>query len=393
MARLATAAARAAAARATPPPAATGRCPAAVRIAGVGVATPPHGVDADTLAGVLHRLWPDRRRHLGRLAHELAGSRRWLVRPPADLGRALTLAEQGARYPELATALAAAAARQALQEAGIAPGTIDLLVVASCTGFVLPGPDCRLVAELGLRDDVVRLPLTQLGCAGGAAGLARAAEWLRGRWPAGRPAAALVVAVELPSLTFQPEDTSDDNLLSALVFGDGAGAAVLVGPAGGGSGPADGQGGPVILRTAERLVPDSAAALGYGLDDFGYRVRLLRDLPERVARALPAAIAALLAPDRADGLPLVALHPGGPRIVDAVQRALGVGPEPLAATRAAFDRAANPSSAGVFFVLDAMDAPPPPRTRPGVLVGLGPGLTLELLELGWGVGPAAGASR
>ena len=359
--------------------------PPAVRLAGLGLALPPHPVDADELGRVLARVWPHRARHLPALVRELAGSRRWLARPPADLGRGMTLAEQGLRYPELATELAAAACRHALSGAGVPASAVDLLVVASCTGFVLPGPDSRLVAALGLREDVTRLPLTQLGCAAGAAGLGRAAEWLRGAGRPDRPGIALVAAVELPSLTFQPGDDSVDNLLSALVFGDGAGAAVLIGP--GGDGHA---GGLDILRTGERLVPASGDALGYRLDDHGFRVHLVRDLPERLAAVLPDVVATFLAPDRAPDCRVVAAHPGGPRIIDAVARSLEVGEAAVAASRAAFDRAANPSSAGVFFVLDAAMHPSPPAGTRGLLLGLGPGLTLELLELRW---PAPEPSR
>src|SRR6202790_5743179 len=136
---------------------------------------------------------------------------------------ALSLGEQTARYREAAPALAAAAAERAIAAAGDRRETIGLLVVASCTGFILPGLDAHLIPRLGLRADVWRLPIAQLGCAGGAGGLARAADWARAH-PGQR---ALVVAVELPSLTFRPGDHSLDNLLSALVFGDGAGAVVL----------------------------------------------------------------------------------------------------------------------------------------------------------------------
>ncbi len=358
--------------------------PPPVRLAGVGVALPPHPLDPDDLGAVLARCWPQRARHLPTLLRELAGSRRWLARPAADLERAMPLSEQCRRYPELATDLAAAACRSALNAAGVGAADVDLLVVASCTGFLLPGPDTRLVHRLGLRADVTRLPLTQLGCAGGAAGLGRAAEWLRGGPPGDRPPVAVVAAVELPSLTFQPADDSQDNLLSALVFGDGAGAAVLIGPRAGGGGA--GAEGPRILRTGERLLPDTRDALGYGLDDHGFRVRLARDLPERLATALPAVVASFLAPDRTEDLRVVAAHPGGPRILDAVARALGAGPGAMAASRAAFDRAGNCSSAGIFFVLDAAIRSRPGAETLGMVLGLGPGLTLELVELRWTAG-------
>ncbi|HUY98436.1 MAG TPA: type III polyketide synthase [Verrucomicrobiae bacterium] len=354
--------------------------PLPVSLAGVGVALPPYPLDTSGLREVLARLWPQRASHLPTLLRELTGSRRWLVRPPGELHQRLSLSDQTAAYGRFATPLAAAACRTALAAAGVGAAAVDLLVVASCTGFCLPGPDAQLVDQLGLRPDVTRLPLTQLGCAGGAAGLARAAEWLRG---AGRGRMALVAAVELPSLTLQPEDDSLDNLLSALVFGDAAGAAVLVGP--GGPPPAGGAQAPVVLRTREWLAPGTADALGFGLDDRGFRVRLARDLPRQLAALMPEVVARFLAPGAVAELEVVAVHPGGPRVISAAAAALGAAPRAVAASRAAFRRASNPSSAAIFVVLDELAAGrhhPGPGAH-GLLLGVGPGLTLELVELRW----------
>jgi len=135
-------------------------------------------------------------------------------------------------------------------------------VVASCTGFVLPGIDVMLIPRLGLRADVVRMPFTVFGCGGGAAGLARACDWARGN----REQAALVVAVETPSLTFRPDDTSMDNLMSALVFGDGAAAVVVT----------SGEQGLTVGRTRSAVVPDTGDALDYELADDGLQVVLSR---------------------------------------------------------------------------------------------------------------------
>jgi alkylresorcinol/alkylpyrone synthase len=346
---------------------------APVRIAGVGTATPPLRVSRQEVVDVLPQIWPHLARRTALLIDPLDEGYRHLLRDPAEMLNPLSLGEQTARYLEAAPCLAAAAAEQAIASAGDRRESIGLLVVASCTGFILPGLDAHLIPKLGLRPDVLRLPLMQLGCAGGAGGLARAADWVR-LHPGQQ---ALVIAVELTSLTFRPDDRSLDNLLSALVFGDGAGAVVLDCVGG------DGAGGLHVGRVRSELVPNSVDALGYQLADDGYRIILSRRLPVVLATALPALINDFCGSDGAAKLDAIALHPGGSAIVDAVASCLGLHDEQLAATRSVLRTTGNTSSAAIFFVLESLvESLPSPAGR-GLVVGFGPGLTVELLELAW----------
>jgi alkylresorcinol/alkylpyrone synthase len=345
----------------------------AVRVVGLGTATPPRRVSRQEVVEVLPRIWPELARRTSGLVDAVEDGYRHLLREPAQIVEPLSLGEQTARYARAAPELAAAAAERAIAAAGIGRETIGLLLVASCTGFILPGLDAHLVPALGLRSDVWRLPIAQLGCAGGAGGLARAADWARTH-PDQR---ALIVAVELPSLTFRPGDRSVDNLLSALVFGDGAGAAVLE------AGGADWSGFRIgDVRSV--LVPDTTGALGYDLADDGFRVILSRRLPAMLAAVLPELVGDFCGDAPGAALDAVALHPGGRAIVTAVQRCLGLRDPQLAATRSAMRRTGNTSSAAIFFVLEALAAQLPTTSGRGLILGLGPGLTVELLELEWG---------
>ncbi|HEY8755758.1 MAG TPA: 3-oxoacyl-[acyl-carrier-protein] synthase III C-terminal domain-containing protein [Candidatus Dormibacteraeota bacterium] len=344
-----------------------------VRLAGLGTATPPRRVSRQEVVEVLPRIWPQLARRTSLLIDPLDDGFRHLLREPAEMVEALSLGDQTARYAQAAPDLAVAAAERAIASAGVRRETIGLLVVASCTGFILPGLDAHLIPRLGLRPDVWRLPMLQLGCAGGAGGLARAADWVRTH-PGER---ALVVAVELPSLTFRPGDHSLDNLLSALVFGDGAGAIVL-----------DGDGDSVarglcLGGVRSVLVPGSIDALGYDLADDGFRVILSRQLPALLASALPALVSDFCGSDSATALDAVALHPGGRAIVDAVKRCLGLSDIQLAATRSVLRTTGNTSSAGIVFVLEELAASLPSRLGRGLILGFGPGLTVELVELEW----------
>ena len=341
-----------------------------VTIAGLATALPRYRLDGDELAALLTALWPRLARRGRHLAADLRDDVRFVTRPITEFGAPLSPTEQSARYMVEAVALASGAGEAALADAGGSPDDIGLLVVASCTGYVLPGVDVALVPRLELREDVRRIPLAHLGCAGGAGALACASDWVRAH-PGER---ALVVAVEVPSLTFRPADTSADNLLSALVFGDGAGAAVLQG--------GDEPGRIGIGRAASHLVPNSTAALGYELVDDGFRVIVSRRLPDILSAHLPAIVREFctVPPDELDA---IAVHPGGRAIVESVVRSLQLREEQVTATQTAMRSSGNTSSAALFFVLDELAHHLPAPSGRGLAIAFGPGLTVELLELTW----------
>src|SRR5438046_524840 len=182
--------------------------------------------------------------------------------------------------------------------------------------------------------------------------------------------AALVFAVELPSLTFQPNAHSVDNLIAAIVFGDGAGAAVVR--------AGDAPTGWTVEHCGTMLVPEGARHLGYELRDGGLRVVLSRELPQMVECHLLEAVESFLAVAGTTlaEIDLVAAHPGGPGIFDAIERALTLRADALAMSRQVFSEDGNASSAGIFFVLDAIEKA---RSSGRVLaIAFGPGLSIEL---------------
>jgi alkylresorcinol/alkylpyrone synthase len=341
----------------------------AVTIQGLGTAVPPYRVGGDDVLRLLTQLWPRLERRVSLFADELSETHRYLVRPIEEALVPLSPGEQALRYAAEATPLAIAAAERALERAGTDREDIGLIVVASCTGFVLPGIDVHLVNHLGLRRDIRRMPFMHFGCAGGAAALGWASDWIRSH----PRESALVVAVEVPSLTFRPADASADNLLSVLVFGDGAGAAVL------GSDAVSGSIG--LGRTASRLVASSTEALGFERADDGFRVVVSRQLPRLIELNLPSLVRDFCGDPRA--LDAVAAHPGGQAIVDSVVRCLGLEERQVAATREVLATVGNTSSAGVLFVLAELAAHLPAPAGRGLAAAFGPGLTVELIELVW----------
>ena len=336
------------------------------RITGIATAAPPIQASANEVWEALGQI---RGRRMPRLSTEEGARMRRLAEPLSSLMTARGQSEQTDAYLRHARTLARRACCDALEASAVPKEKIGLVIGVSCTGVVLPSLDAELIPILGLSSDVGRLPITELGCGAGLAGLARALDYVTA-YP---ERAVLLFAVELPSLTFQPADHSVDNLVAALVFGDGAGAMVIEG----GGAPR----GWTLERCATRLVPEGARQLGFELRDGGLRVVLSRELPKVVESNLGSAVRSFLdaAGTTLDEIDLVAAHPGGPRIFDAVEQALRLEPPALVTSREVFEDFGNPSSAGIFFVFRAMQS----RAASGrvLAIGFGPGLSIELALL------------
>jgi alkylresorcinol/alkylpyrone synthase len=226
---------------------------------------------------------------------------------------------------------------------------------------------------ISLRRDVRRLPLTALGCGGGPAALSYARDFI-----AAHPSAnVLVVSVELPTLSFQSRDPSPANLISTALFGDGAAAALVRGRA---------SGGVRILDTASHLFPGTLEALGFDLERDGFHVVLGRELPGLVRAHIAGLVGDLLARNdlsRAQ-LSAFALHPGGRRILDAVEEQLQLTRDDTQPSREILRTHGNLSSATVFFVLhEWMTRRRPPSGAHGLLGAFGPGFSSELAVLQW----------
>lgn len=335
-----------------------------------------------------------------RRLHASAGvDHRHLVLPLEEYAELHSLGATNEVFVREAALLAERACRRALAAAGLAPGDVDHVFVTSVTGVAAPSLDVLLAEPLGLRSDVRRTPSFGLGCAGGAAGLARVHDHLLGR-PGD---VALLVSVELCSLTLQHGDDSTANMVASGLFGDGAAAAVVVGaahplarsaPRAGV--PPDGVSPPVeagrrrtatVVDTRSRLYPGTTDALGWQVCDTGFAIVLSADLPDLLRSHLLADVKGLLAEHDLTpaGVPTWVVHAGGPRVIDAVRDALGLPEEAVRESRASLACAGNLSSASVLDVLARTlarsDAPP---GSPAVLMAFGPGVSCELVLLNLG---------
>ena len=305
------------------------------------------------------------------------------------------------RYPELkdfgasndefirvAVELGAKAIEEALDAAGLTSRDVDLVVSATITGLAVPSVEARIAARIGLREDVKRVPLVGLGCVAGAAGVARVHDYLLGH----PDEVAVLVSTELCSLTVQRDDTSMANLVASGLFGDGAAAVVMVGPdhaaasRAGDAGPEGSLGGarPRVLATRSRMYADTERAMGWDVGASGLRIVLGVEVPDLVRDNLRGDVDGFLADHgltRSD-LGWYVAHPGGPKVLEAMQDALEVDRHALGMTWDSLARIGNLSSASVLHVLaDTLrDRPPAPGSY-GLLLAMGPGFCLEMVLL------------
>jgi alkylresorcinol/alkylpyrone synthase len=276
-------------------------------------------------------------------------------------------------YQEHSIRLGREAAEACLANAGMTPRDIDMIVTVSCTGFMIPSLDAHLINLMGFRSDVRRMPLTELGCAAGAMALTRAWEFVRA-FPG---STVLVLSVELPTVTFQPGDSSQANLISSVLFGDGAAAAIVTGRT---------AAGPRILDAETYTFPESLGAMGFDLRDSGFHIVLSKDVPQMIREKIKALVDAFLCRSGLTRETIAAyiLHPGGQRLLSYVEEQLELGRSDTQLSWDVLNEYGNLSSATILFILHAWLTK---RTMGsgdhGLAAAFGPGFSAELLLLQW----------
>ncbi len=349
-----------------------------MKIAAVGRALPPHYYDQETLLAALKQRWSDRHYNLGRLErlhkNVLVGGRH-LALPIEEYGGLTTWGRANNAWIRVAQEVGAEAVLDALRRSGLSVSDVDALIFVTVTGVATPSIDARLINRLGLPPRVKRLPIFGLGCVAGAAGISRAADYVRA-YP---DQVAVLLSVELCSLTMQPEDLSIPNLIASGLFGDGAAAAVVTGD----NREADG---PRIVDTRSVFYPDSERVMGWDISEAGFKIVLSADVPQVVRDFLRRDVDAFLAEHGLTPADISSwvCHPGGPKVLEAMEEALDLPDGALEVTWRSLREVGNLSSTSVLLVLrDTLDDYRPASGSYGMLLAMGPGFCSELVLLQW----------
>jgi alkylresorcinol/alkylpyrone synthase len=345
-------------------------------IAATATALPPHTITRDDVKYYMGRVFdiPERRLEaMMTIVDNAQVHKRHAIFPLDYTIEPRALSTTNNEYIEHAVKLGREAAEKCLERAGVRPDEVDLIITVSCTGFMIPSLDAHLINLMGFRANVRRMPFTELGCAAGAMALGRAADYLQAR-PGGN---VLIIAVELPSLTFQRKDVTQANLISSILFGDGA-AAVLVSGNGGR--------GPKILFSETYTFPDSLGAMGFDLRDSGFHILLAKDVPEMIGSKIRGLVEGFLKRNgrKREDIKGWILHPGGARLLGNVEAELGLTKCQTQPSWDILSNVGNLSSATILFILQEwLEKRPLKAGDYALAAAFGPGFSAEFLLLQW----------
>ena len=340
-----------------------------VTLLGLATAVPPHRLEQEAVAETARRIYATSFARYPKLADVFVNAgieRRYSVRPIEWYQEPRDLTERTQTYLDGAGALFVQAARAALDRAGIAAQDVDVVITVSSTGIATPSLEARVAAEMGFRASATRVPVFGLGCAGGVSGLALGARLARGE----PGEIVLVVVVELCTLAFRNDRSTKADVISSALFGDGAAAAVL--RAGRGDAPLQ------IGAAAQHTWPNTLDIMGWSIDPIGFGVVLSRSLPRFLKQRLAAPARRFVKLARIEA-PQFICHPGGAKVLDAVETALDLQKGTLRDERDVLRSHGNMSAPSVLFVLER--ALKRGLRGTAVLSALGPGFTASFLAL------------
>ena len=313
------------------------------------------------------------RRKVLKIFEGAAVDRRYGIMDIEEVFSATSFEEKNAIYVREVKKLGEQVLRKALTQVSWEAGSLDYIITVSCTGIMIPSLDAYLINALGLKQDVVRLPVTEMGCAAGISGLIYAANFLRSA--SGKRAA--VIAVESPTATFQLDDFSMANMVSAAIFGDGAACLLL-------SSEPEAKG-PKLLGEEMYHFYKATHLMGFDLTNGGLKMILDPAVPETIAAHFPKVIHPFLEKFNTDieKVEHLIFHPGGRKIVQTVEDLFGQFGKSIEDTRETLKLYGNMSSVTVLYVLERFLQKDIPEGEQGLMLSFGPGFSAQRVLLEW----------
>ena len=313
------------------------------------------------------------RRKVVKIFENAAVDRRYSIMDPAEVFTATSFEQKNNIYCREVKILGKQVLQKALQQTGWNAESLDFIITVSCTGIMIPSLDAYLINELQLKQEVVRLPVTEMGCAAGISGIIYATNFLKAN-PGKR---AAVIAVESPTATFQLEDFSMANMVSAAIFGDGAACALLSSE--------EEVSGPKVIGTDMYHFYDSTHLMGFDLTNNGLKMVLDPSVPETIAAHFPKIIYPFLEKHQTsiEKVEHLIFHPGGKKIVQTVEELFGTLGKNITETKEVLRLYGNMSSVTVLYVLERFIDKPVQEGEQGLMLSFGPGFSAQKVLLQW----------
>jgi alkylresorcinol/alkylpyrone synthase len=348
-----------------------------VKITSIATQLPPYSRSTEEIIPFL-KVWLNGQeeryqRKVIKLFANAGVERRYSIMDAEEVFLKTSFAEKNEIYKRETIKLAEGALVKALENAQLSPSDIDFIITVSCTGIMIPSVDAYLINKLQMQQDIVRLPITEMGCVAGVSGMIYANNFLKAN-PNKR---AAVIAVESPTSTFQIDDFSMTNIVSAAIFGDGCACTILS--------SYENEQGPEIIDEAMYHFYNAEHMMGFELTNSGLQMVLDKEVPDKIAAHFPEIVHPFLARNNksiADVDHLI-FHPGGKKIVQTVEDLFGKLGKNIDHTKAVLRDYGNMSSATVLYVLEKFMQEAPKKGDLGLMLSFGPGFTAQRLLLKW----------
>ncbi|RXM46010.1 type III polyketide synthase [Flavobacterium sp. YO12] len=302
-----------------------------------------------------------------------AVDKRYSIMDPESVFTATSFEDKNDIYSREVIILGEQVLQKALEKANWNPETLDYIITVSCTGIMIPSLDAYLVNKMKLRQDIVRLPVTEMGCAAGISGIIYAKNFLKAN-PGKR---AAVIAVESPTATFQLDDFSMPNIVSAAIFGDGAACCLLS--------SYEEDSGPEILAEEMYHFYDAEHMMGFKLTNNGLKMVLDIEVPETIASHFEDIIHPFLEKNslKIENIDHMIFHPGGKKIINKVESLFSELEKNINSTKEVLKQYGNMSSATVLYVLEQIMDENPQAGEKGLMLSFGPGFSAQRVLLQW----------